>query len=312
MNLPRDQYYKKEVDFRLSCSYGPGRYDPVYEEQGVDYPFGYVRWTEQRNMAAFLQLVAEGKVTPAKLVTHRFEFDEALEAYQVLLGVKKEPYLGIVLEYSWRDKLELESGGGESWRDKLELEKGRGESWRDKLELEKGGVESWRDKLELEKGRGESWRDKLEKGGIERRVDFHSPTQNSNSNLKLDAVGVSFIGCGNFAKAVLLPTLKKTKGACFRGVSTATGMSAADTAKKYGFAFAATDQNEVLKDAGTNLVFVTTRHDLHAAQIAAALAAGKYVFSEKPLCINEGQLEGLVVGVGGGFNAEAQRRREDF
>ena len=99
MNLPRDQYYKKEVDFRLSCSYGPGRYDPVYEEQGVDYPFGYVRWTEQRNMAAFLQLVAEGKVTPAKLVTHRFKFDDALEAYQVLLGVKKEPYLGIVLEY---------------------------------------------------------------------------------------------------------------------------------------------------------------------------------------------------------------------
>ena len=94
MNLPRDQYYKKEVDFRLSCSYGPGRYDPVYEEQGVDYPFGYVRWTEQRNMAAFLQLVAEGKVTPAKLVTHRFEFDDALEAYQVLLGVKKEDSWG--------------------------------------------------------------------------------------------------------------------------------------------------------------------------------------------------------------------------
>ena len=99
MNLPRDQYYKKEVDFRLSCSYGPGRYDPVYEEQGIDYPFGYVRWTEQRNMSAFLQLVAEGKVTPSKLVTHRFKFDDALDAYQVLLGIKKEPYLGIVLQY---------------------------------------------------------------------------------------------------------------------------------------------------------------------------------------------------------------------
>lgn len=232
MNLPRDQYYKKEVDFRLSCSYGPGRYDPVYEEQGIDYPFGYVRWTEQRNMSAFLQLVAEGKVTPSKLVTHTFNFADALDAYQILLGIKKEPYLGIVLEYE-NDK---------------------------------------------PKAKGE---------GIQRRVDLHcSPSPKTFTS---DVVGVSFIGAGNFAKAVLLPTLKKTAGVSMRGVSTATGMSAADTAKKYGFAFAATDQAEVLKDKDTNLVFVTTRHDMHAAQIASALQAGKYVFTEKPLCISEEQ-----------------------
>ena len=249
MKLPRDQYYKKEVDFRLSCSYGPGRYDPVYEEQGVDYPFGYVRWTEQRNMAAFLQLVAEGKVTPGKLVTHRFKFDDALDAYQVLLGIKKEPYLGIVLEYG-----DLAAKNAESAK-------------------------------------------------IERRVDFSRVEHGE----RVDRVGASFIGAGNFAKAVLLPNLKKVKGVEFRGVSTATGMSATDTAKKYGFAFAATDQGEVLKDAETNLVFVTTRHDMHAAQIKAALDAGKYVFSEKPLCINEEQLEKLfdlrfsdcVIGNGG-------------
>ena len=251
MNLPRDQYYKKEVDFRLSCSYGPGRYDPVYEEQGVDYPFGYVRWTEQRNMAAFLQLVADGKVTPAKLVTHRFKFDDVLDAYQVLLGIKKEPYLGIVLEYGEEDVLAAKNA---------------------------------------------------KDAKIERRVDFSSsPANRSNpvdplNPVKNDSVGVSFIGCGNFAKAVLLPTLKKINDARFRGVSTATGMSATDTAKKYGFAFAATDQGEVLKDDGTNLVMVTTRHDMHAGQIAAALEAGKYVFCEKPLCINEEQLERLING----------------
>ena len=238
MNLPRDQYYKKEVDFRLSCSYGPGRYDPVYEEQGVDYPFGYVRWTEQRNMAAFLQLVAEGKVTPGKLVTHRFKFDDALDAYQVLLGIKKEPYLGIVLEYG---EVDLAAKNAESAK-------------------------------------------------IERRVDF-SRVEHVE---RVDRVGVSFVGAGNFAKAVLLPNLKKVKDVTFRGVSTATGMSATDTAKKYGFAFAATDQGEVLKDESTNLVFVTTRHDMHAAQIKAALEAGKYVFSEKPLCINEEQLDGVL------------------
>lgn len=249
MNLPRDQYYKKEVDFRLSCSYGPGRYDPVYEEQGVDYPFGYVRWTEQRNMAAFLQLVAEGKVTPAKLVTHRFKFEDALDAYQVLLGIKKEPYLGIVLEY-----------GDGSGLDRI---------------------------------------DKIDR--IKRRVDFSVQSKNPDNPVnpvRKETIGVSFVGAGNFAKAVLLPTIrsinrKSNNPTILRGVSTATGMSATDTAKKYGFAFAATDQSEVLKDESTHLVFVTTRHDMHAAQIKAALEAGKYVFSEKPLCINEEQLEKL-------------------
>ena len=241
MNLPRDQYYKKEVDFRLSCSYGPGRYDPVYEEQGVDYPFGYVRWTEQRNMVAFLQLVAEGKVTPSRLVTHRFKFDDALEAYQVLLGVKKEPYLGIVLEYGDGSNAEKQSGG---------------------------------------------------EAEIVRRVDFAGATPVSGN------VGVSFIGCGNFAKAVLLPTLKKTAGVAFRGICTASGMNCGETGKKEGFAFAATDQNEVLKDDGTNLVMVTTRHDLHASQIGAALDACKYVFCEKPLCINEEQFEKIASNSG--------------
>lgn len=100
MDLPRDQYYKKELDFKLSLSYGPGRYDSNYEEAGNDYPYGYVRWTEQRNMQAFIDLVAAGKVTPSKLITHRFEMDMALDAYELLLGKVNEPYLGITINYS--------------------------------------------------------------------------------------------------------------------------------------------------------------------------------------------------------------------
>ena len=99
MDIPRDMYYKKELDFKLSLSYGPGRYDPQYEEGGHDYPYGYVRWTEQRNIKAFLDLVAKGSVTPSKLVTHRFEIDDALNAYDLMLGKTGEPYLGIVLNY---------------------------------------------------------------------------------------------------------------------------------------------------------------------------------------------------------------------
>ncbi|NOQ50958.1 MAG: zinc-binding dehydrogenase [Desulfuromonadaceae bacterium] len=99
MDVPRNSYYRKELDLRLSMAYGPGRYDPEYEEKGHDYPFSYVRWTEQRNFEAFLGLIAEGKVTPKALVTHQFDFDDALKAYDLLEGKGKEKYLGIVLNY---------------------------------------------------------------------------------------------------------------------------------------------------------------------------------------------------------------------
>jgi len=99
MDIPRNDYYKKEIDLRLSMAYGPGRYDPEYEEKGNDYPFDLVRWTEQRNFEAFLGLIDEGKITPKDILTHRFDFNDAMDAYDLLEGKVKEKYLGIVLEY---------------------------------------------------------------------------------------------------------------------------------------------------------------------------------------------------------------------
>jgi predicted dehydrogenase/threonine dehydrogenase-like Zn-dependent dehydrogenase len=103
MEVPRDPFYKKELDLRMSMSYGPGRYDPQYEEGGRDYPLPYVRWTEQRNMESFLDLVARKQVTPGKLVTHRFAIDNALSAYELLEGKcvpgAPQKYLGILLDY---------------------------------------------------------------------------------------------------------------------------------------------------------------------------------------------------------------------
>jgi predicted dehydrogenase len=98
MTLPREPYYKKELELRMSASYGPGRYDPDYEEKGRDYPFGYVRWTENRNMEAFLALIREGKINVRRLVTHRFVIHDAEQAYALMMagGV---PYLGIVIGY---------------------------------------------------------------------------------------------------------------------------------------------------------------------------------------------------------------------
>lgn len=99
MDIPRNDYYKKELDIRLSMAYGPGRYDPEYEEKGIDYPYDLVRFTEQRNFEAFLGLVAENKITPKELITHNFDFDDAMSAYDLLEGRIKERYLGIVLNY---------------------------------------------------------------------------------------------------------------------------------------------------------------------------------------------------------------------
>jgi polar amino acid transport system substrate-binding protein len=94
----RENYYEKELELRMATSYGPGRYDPNYEEKGQDYPIGYVRWTENRNMQAFLQLLADGKIDLSFLTTHEFEFEKAPDAYQMIVD-RSEPYVGIVLKY---------------------------------------------------------------------------------------------------------------------------------------------------------------------------------------------------------------------
>jgi polar amino acid transport system substrate-binding protein len=100
MDLPRDpDYYRKELELKMSCSYGPGRYDTFYEEEGIDYPYGYVRWTEQRNMEAFLKLISNGAVDLKPLTTHVFNIEQAVDAYDIILGKKSEYFVGIVLEY---------------------------------------------------------------------------------------------------------------------------------------------------------------------------------------------------------------------
>ena len=95
----RPNYYKKELDLRMSCSYGPGRYDALYEEKGIDYPIGYVRWTENRNMQVYLQLLKDKKLNIGKLITHQFDFEKAQEAYQLILD-QSEHFCGIVLKYN--------------------------------------------------------------------------------------------------------------------------------------------------------------------------------------------------------------------
>lgn len=229
MHLSRDAFYKKELDVRLSMSYGPGRYDPAYEERGHDYPFAYVRWTERRNMEAFLELIGEGRVTPKALVTHRFAIAEAENAYALLDG--GEPYIGILLTYP-----------------------------------------------------------RVASGTLARKVEV-SPRKVTP---KAGTLGIGFIGAGNFAKSVLLPELRRQAGVSLTGVATATGLSGTHAAEKFGFSFATTDAEQILTDPATDVVFIATRHDTHAPLAIEALKAGKHVFVEKPLAINEAQLDAVI------------------
>jgi predicted dehydrogenase/threonine dehydrogenase-like Zn-dependent dehydrogenase len=99
MEIPRSPFYQKEIDFRISCSYGPGRYDPDYEEGGHDYPFAFVRWTENRNMESVLDLMAQRKLDVAALTTHRIPVTEAQHAYDLITGKTEESYLGVLIQY---------------------------------------------------------------------------------------------------------------------------------------------------------------------------------------------------------------------
>jgi predicted dehydrogenase/threonine dehydrogenase-like Zn-dependent dehydrogenase len=230
MDVPRNAYYEKELQVRLSRSYGPGRYDRTYEDQGIDYPIGYVRWTEQRNMEAFLDLVAQRKVDPSRLVTHRFPIAQAERAYQVVTGDIAERYVGILLEYPSSPDADTQTLT---------------------------------------------------------RVDVRPAVPVTGT----PRLGV--IGAGNFARGVLLPIVKKMD-VRLAGVATASGPSAQQAASRYGFAYAATDWQHVVRDANVDAVLVATRHDLHARVAAAALRAGKHVFLEKPMALSASELDDLL------------------
>lgn len=101
-------YYKKELELKMSCSYGPGRYDLNYEEKGIDYPAAYVRWTEKRNMETFQNLIATGKIDVSYLTTHTFAFEDAPKAYD-MVAKRTEPFLGIVLKYDTQKQHERKS-----------------------------------------------------------------------------------------------------------------------------------------------------------------------------------------------------------
>jgi predicted dehydrogenase/threonine dehydrogenase-like Zn-dependent dehydrogenase len=227
MDLPREPFYIKEIDLRLSTSYGPGRYDPEYEEKGHDYPHAYVRWTEQRNMAAFLQLVQSGRVRTDELTTHRFPIERAAEAYDLILK-NTEPYLGVTLEY--------------------------------------------------------------------RRPNEARRTRTIPLRATATAGELRFgvIGAGSHVSDVLLPLLRARREVALRAICTTTGIKSRALGEKWGAAFCTSDPAAVFTDPQVNVVLIGTRHDSHARLVIEALGAGKHVFVEKPLCLNEAEIPAVL------------------
>ncbi|HEU4510064.1 MAG TPA: bi-domain-containing oxidoreductase [Pyrinomonadaceae bacterium] len=258
MDIPRQPFFSRELKLVISMSYGPGRYDPDYEERGHDYPLPYVRWTEKRNIESFLQLVGDQRVNVERLTTHRFSIEEADRAYQLISGDVREPYLGVVLNYDPERE-------------------------------------------------------------VARKVSLGAAPAARKSEKSI-VLGV--IGAGGYVPAMLLPHFK-SEGVGFRSIATASGVSAHDVGKRFGFAYAVSSADEVLDDADVNLVVIGTRHDLHAELARKTLERDKHAFVEKPLALNDEQLESvldvapssagkLMVGFNRRFSPLAQRAKQFF
>ena len=260
MELQRKLYYEKELDFRISRSYGPGRYDAAYEQKGRDYPIGHVRWTETRNLEAFLQFIADRKLNLPSLITHRFPMERATQAYELITGNTGEPFLAALITYA----------GAES---ETALPVGRRAS--SPVQAERSSTVS---------GSALNPSERIS-------VSTVSPSPGST--------GLGVLGAGSFAQNTLLPALQAIADVSFIGVCNATGPRSRNAAEKFGFSYCSNSEAELLQDPNIKAVLIATRHNLHASQCLAALRAGKAVFCEKPLCLNEGELAALVCAVSG-------------
>lgn len=229
LNLRRTDFYEKEITFQVSCSYGPGRYDEKYEQGGQDYPYGFVRWTEQRNFEAVLDAMKSGRLVVDDLITNRYALDDAARAYE---AVSSNPdALGVVLEYA--DEVQRDT-----------------------------------------------------------RVNV---TQSATPPIGgQPTLGV--IGAGSFSKMVMGPALGKTQ-ARIRYVADINAPAAHHFARKFGAQEAVTDYKLILRDPDVDAVLIAVGHNLHARFVCEVLDAGKHVFVEKPLAMNEDELQQVTDAV---------------
>lgn len=257
LSLERSPFYEKEIDLKISCSYGPGRYDQNYEIKGLDYPYPYVRWTENRNMRAYLDLLASGKINFGKIVEAEYDLTNAPQAYERLINTVNKP-LAILLKYP--------TSQSDFHEHKLEI----------------------------------------------------TPIRKPIKGL----IGVGIIGAGNFVTQFHLPHLAKlNKYYEIKAIADRDGVKAKKVGQKHQVGYVTTDYQDILTDRNIDLILITTRHDSHVSLAKESLAAGKAVFVEKPMAMNQKELNELVeliknknlpfmVGFNRRFSPLAKRVRE--
>ena len=225
LKLNRDHFYEKELTFQVSCSYGPGRYDKDYEELGNDYPIGYVRWTEQRNFEAVLEMMSKGLINVDSLITDEVDFNDSPKIYNDLISDNAK--LGIILNYN-------------------------------------------------------------EKKAYQPKFTIELNTKNiyKNNNTPVFA----FIGAGNYASRKLIPIFKTFK-IQLDTIVTSGGLNSSIQGKKFGFKNASTDFKSIIKNESISSIVIATRHNSHAELTYESLRAGKNVFVEKPLALDQQSLK---------------------
>jgi predicted dehydrogenase/threonine dehydrogenase-like Zn-dependent dehydrogenase len=223
LDLRRDDFFKKELTFQVSASYGPGRYDESYENNGHDYPIGFVRWTEKRNFEAVLNAIATGRLKVKQLITEKVKLDD----YGTIYGdMRKSGSIASIIEYA-------------------------------------------------------------------ETIEYKTLVPYNDICFKGSKGVVGIIGAGNFTSSTLLPRLAKTN-ANLKYIASAGGLSSTTLAKRFNVANATSSYKQILQDSDVDLVLITTQHGQHAKMTTESLKAGKHVFVEKPLALNNKELDHIL------------------
>lgn len=224
MNMRRDDFYKKELSFQVSCSYGAGRYDTEYEDKGHDYPIAYVRWTEKRNFETILSAIVSGGLNVKPLITEEVDLEHYLDIYG---DMRKRSAIASIIKFPDRTPV------------------------------------------------------------LQHTIKLESKSFAAGNGQ------IGIIGAGNYTSSMVVPCLSKA-GAKIKYIASAGGLNAKILAKKAHAENATTDYHDILNDKDVDLVIITTRHNLHAQMVQEALNAKKSVFVEKPLCLNESELQSII------------------
>jgi len=228
LDINRAEFYDKELTFQVSCSYGPGRYDELYEQKGIDYPLAFVRWSEKRNFEAILEAISTGKLNVKNLITEIVDIEDFQSVYGEIGNTNS---IASIFKYAVSENNSTVA--------------------------------------------------------LKHTIELSKPISKGTKGV----IGV--IGAGNFTKMTMLPALKNS-GASFRYIASSAGITGTSLAKKFGFSKSTTDYNEILGDNEVDTVIITTKHNSHSKFVNEALRANKHVFVEKPLALNEEQLQSII------------------